>query len=493
MDDVPSSPRFRRLLISAIAVPLGLMLLLSGAMWWQITSLLKESSDVEQSDEILAETHQLLGATVDMETGVRAFMVTHEETFLEPYKNGLKMVDSQSALLQGLTAGHPRENDLLAQIVDARRKWQQFAEGEIASKRADPGFMSIASEREGKKQMDQIRNLFTQLIQRETQVRMDESEQAHNAARFTLALVAGIALGGGAVLAVLSRRQLRAISETYREALESTNRLNIELELRVAHRTAELEKRSSELAEANKELEAFAYSVSHDLRAPMRHIAGFSDLIRGSSQSNLSVDDRENLETIHNTARLAGRMVDDLLSFSRVGRATLRPTAVDLNGIVAECRKELNPDTAGRKIEWSIGPLPSVTADRAMLKMAVQNLLSNAVKYTSTRTEAKIEIGTTDTPPPADAVQVPQNRVGFFVRDNGVGFDMAYARKLFGVFQRLHRAEEFEGTGIGLANVRRIVIRGGGWVWATGETGRGATFFVVLPVAQAGPVREPTA
>jgi light-regulated signal transduction histidine kinase (bacteriophytochrome) len=367
-----------------------------------------------------------------------------------------------------------------------------FAQKSIAAKRADPGYMSVAAERDGKRQMDGIRKLFAQLIQLETHVRMEESGQAHNAARFTLALVGGIAIGGGAVLAVLSRRQLRAISETYRDALESTNRLNAGLERRVSERTAELQQRSNELADANKELEAFAYSVSHDLRAPMRHIAGFSDLIRTSLQSNLSADDRENLETIHNTARLAGRMVDDLLSFSRVGRVTLRPTAVDLGQIVADCRKELNPDTAGRKIEWSVGPLPRVTADRAMLKLAVGNLLANAVKYTSTRVEAKIEIGTTDAAPPADAVQLRQKGVTIFVRDNGVGFDMAYARKLFGVFQRLHRAEEFEGTGIGLANVRRIIVRGGGWVWAHGEPDRGATFFVTLPAAESGTPTEAT-
>jgi signal transduction histidine kinase len=479
-----STPRFRRLVTSAILVPLILMLVLSGMMAWQINRLLKEDAAVERSDDILAMTNLLLAKTVDMETGVRAFMVTHEREFLEPYDDARKVVDDKSDQLLSQMADHPVEAETLRKIIDARKTWQVFAVQEIAAKQADPAYMSVANEREGKQQMDATRALFDTLIKRETEVRNQESVHAHDSARTTLMLVAGIALGGGAVLAVMSRRQLLALSGTYHDALSTAKDLNQTLEDRVRQRTAELNERSQQLADANKELEAFSYSVSHDLRAPMRHIAGFSDLIRNSPGSTLSADDRENLDTIHNTARLAGRMVDDLLAFSRVGRAALRPAAVDLDRVVAECRKELLPDIAGRRVEWIVGPLPKVTADPSMLKMAVQNLLSNAVKYTATRPEAKIEIGVATAEPPAEAGTCPAGGVSFFVRDNGVGFDMAYAKKLFGVFQRLHRAEEFEGTGIGLANARRIIVRSGGLIWAKGVPDQGASFYVCLPAAR---------
>ena len=222
---------------------------------------------------------------------------------------------------------------------------------------------------------------------------------------------------------------------------------------------------------ANTELEAFAYSISHDLRAPMRHITGFADLLRTSSGAKLSDDDKENLNIIFDTARLAGRMVDDLLAFSRVGRVNLTTMTVNMNSLVEQCRRDLVLDTQHRNIEWKIATLPSAHGDPSLLKLALQNLLSNAVKYTAKRDPAIIEIGGEP-----DAAGV-----SYSIRDNGVGFDMEYAHKLFGVFQRLHRAEEFEGTGIGLANARRIITRHGGRIWAEGAKDKGALFSFWLP------------
>jgi light-regulated signal transduction histidine kinase (bacteriophytochrome) len=222
----------------------------------------------------------------------------------------------------------------------------------------------------------------------------------------------------------------------------------------------------------NKELEAFSYSVSHDLRAPLRHISGFAELLGQTCQPNLDDAAKRYLRIISDAAAQMGTLIDDLLVFSRMGRAEMRRVTVSMNDLVDEVVREMDHDLAGRNIAWEIGALPEVTGDRAMLKQVWVNLLSNAVKYSRHREQATIKVASR------------KNDHGdweIFVQDNGAGFDMRYAGKLFGVFQRLHQAEEFEGTGIGLANVQRIVLRHGGRVWAEGKVNEGATFYFSLP------------
>jgi PAS domain S-box-containing protein len=250
-----------------------------------------------------------------------------------------------------------------------------------------------------------------------------------------------------------------------KRAEDELRTLNDELEQRVIERTTELES-------INRELEAFTYSVSHDLRAPLRHMVGYTELLQKHASSLLDAKSRQYTATILDSAKRMGTLIDDLLAFSRVGRAEMQHTVVSLERLVEEALSEVRPETAGRDIAWTIGPLPAVYGDRSMLRLALVNLISNAVKFTRTRLQAQIEIGST--PGKADGTVV-------FVRDNGVGFDMKYANKLFGVFQRLHRAEEFEGTGIGLASVQRIIHRHGGGVWADGLVDRGATFSFSIP------------
>ncbi|MCJ2064885.1 GAF domain-containing protein [Methylobacterium sp. J-088] len=244
----------------------------------------------------------------------------------------------------------------------------------------------------------------------------------------------------------------------------------------VLRRAEELAAMSEELQRSNKELEAFSYSVSHDLRAPFRHIVGYSNLLKTREGQNLSEKGRHYVDTIIEAALSAGTLVDNLLTFSQMGRHALNKNSGEMNPLVDEVRRKVERDVApGRAVRWEVGALGRVYADPFMLRLVIENLLSNAVKYTRDRPEAVIEIGRL---PPQDGEAV------FFVRDNGVGFDMAYVDKLFGVFQRLHRVEEFEGTGIGLANVRRIVERHGGRAWADGRLGEGATFTFTLPLRE---------
>jgi light-regulated signal transduction histidine kinase (bacteriophytochrome) len=255
----------------------------------------------------------------------------------------------------------------------------------------------------------------------------------------------------------------------------------------------DLERGVAELTTANQELEAFSYSVSHDLRAPLRHISGFVDLLRRGSEERLDEKGRRQLDTISRAARTMGELIDDLLAFSRTSRTRLRREPVDLAFLVREVVQPIRLENAGRAVEWVIGDLPRVLADPSLLRIVLTNLVGNAVKYTRGRDPARIEIGSLAAGDPAgQRPPAPWPDTVLFVRDNGVGFDMEYAGKLFGVFQRLHRADEFEGTGIGLATVRRIVHRHGGRTWAMGEADRGATFYFSLPLAdgEAAPEAE---
>jgi light-regulated signal transduction histidine kinase (bacteriophytochrome) len=281
------------------------------------------------------------------------------------------------------------------------------------------------------------------------------------------------------LFAVIVTRFTAVRRRVERELLESRDGLQKELierrmrEEEIRELNQQLEGRSAELEASNKELEAFAYSISHDLRAPVRHMVGFAELLGQHASTALDEKSRRYTTSILDAAKRMGALIDDLLAFSRIVRAESRASTVSLRQLVNEVVEEMQPDLAGRTVSWRIGDLPDLYSDRSMLRMVFMNLITNAIKFTRPRERAEIEIGSFQ-----DA-----RGVVVFVRDNGVGFDMQYSNKLFRVFQRLHRSEEFEGTGVGLATVQRIIQRHGGIVWAEGSVNGGATFFLAVPSA----------
>ncbi|MGA8221172.1 MAG: ATP-binding protein [Candidatus Acidiferrales bacterium] len=269
--------------------------------------------------------------------------------------------------------------------------------------------------------------------------------------------VAKVGLNGG----VLPRAIRYAIERERTD--QQIRKFNEDLERRVLDRTAELEA-------ANQELESFSYSVSHDLRGPIRHINGYCSILVEDFGAELSPEARNCIQKVRDASTRMGCLVDDLLRLAQVSRQELKAEETDLGLTVKQALNELAADLMDRKIEWKIGPLPTVICDAGLVKQVFANLIGNAIKYTRGRENAVIEIGHEG----AGEVKT------LFVRDNGAGFDMQYAGKLFGAFQRLHKQDEFEGTGIGLATVHRIVQKHGGRVWAEAELDRGATFYFTL-------------
>jgi signal transduction histidine kinase len=286
-----------------------------------------------------------------------------------------------------------------------------------------------------------------------------------------------IFVGWAAIVASFSAVR-RRIEDSLRLArdnlqLEVEQRRHREDEIRKLNQ--ELNKRAAELEATNKELESFACSVSHDLRAPLRHMAGYSELLQRQASSVLDEKSQRFIRTILDSAKRMGNLIDDLLAFSRIGRAETKKTEVNLDQLVKDVVAEIGQDTKGRDIAWKIGALPVCYGDRSMLRLVVVNLVSNAVKFTRMRSRAEIEIG---------CVERNKQEFEMFVKDNGAGFDMQYVNKLFGVFQRLHLPEQFEGTGIGLATAQRIIHRHGGQIRGEGAVDQGATFYFSLPNAQ---------
>lgn len=406
---------------------------------------------------------QLQDSVVDAETGQRGYLASGDRRFLERYEAGANTWRPTLERARALVA----DDADLPERVDAigRGIERKVAEMRTTMEARDGGTSGTALATlmlSGKTIMDTIRAGIADVIS--TEARIDEARAGEAETQERIAsgafLLAALALAVAAARAWSANRAQAQIEAQRRENARQVLALN-----------EQLSRHARDLEEANRELESFSYSVSHDLRAPIRHIAGFTELLQKQTAGALDAKSAHYMKTIADSAQRAGDLVDKLLAFSRMSRSELKKTRVDMKHCVQSAWRDLAMDRTGRDVTLEVGDLPAVQADPTMIRLVLENLLSNALKYTRPRAQAVVKV---------DA-RVEGSEVVFSVKDNGVGFDMRYVDKLFGVFQRLHGPAAFEGFGIGLANVKRIVQRHGGRVWAEGVVDEGATFSFALP------------
>jgi len=428
------------------------------------------------------------GLLLQQEAVGTEYLVAGEERARSQWRELCARLDARIGRARQLFAGTPEEDTLTAMSEAAELNtvlFQEAAELRAKSELGEPVSSTVAAAADRLKmrlaiETQDLGGRSIQLIRAATR---REARTQRLAIELGLALVlAALAVAlANAVLAErlvarrlrllrLSAKQVASGDLSHRAALAGNDEL-AELGAHFDEMADRLQHEVRQLETSNRELEAFSYSVSHDLRAPLRHVAGFVTLLRERLADAMDAESRRYLGLVTDATARMGRLIDDLLGFSRAGRAALVRSRVRLATLVPAVIEELSDETSGRKVEWDLSQLPEVDGDPSMLRQVFANLLSNALKFTRGRPSACIAIGSTTR---LDEVHV-------FVRDNGVGFDMRYAGKLFGVFQRLHRPEDFEGNGIGLANVQRVVQRHGGRVWAESEPDRGATFWFSLP------------
>lgn len=440
----------------------GFGLVFAGILVISVVSY-RNTSIVIQNSRLDAKSHDLIQflrsieeALIAAESGHRRYLITGDESYLKAHRGLIEQMPDYSRYFQAMAESDPQERDQIMQLEHLIKQQLDIESAAILryAKRGADSVRHLALPGIANRQLDDIHQLIVNLESTEQGAARARVLQSASSTRNTIAL---LILGAMLQLVLLG-------SVYYLIHHDITTRRRV---------AAELRRQGDLLQAANKELEAFSYSVSHDLRAPLRHIDGYASLLSKTAGPTLSDKAQRYLQTISDSAKQMGQLIDDLLVFSRMGRQEMLRSTVNLNQLVKTVIHDLRLDLHGTPISWRIEELPDVPGDPAMLRQVFMNLISNAVKFTSKRAEPQIEIG---------SLRQTPGEITLFVRDNGVGFDMQYVNKLFGVFQRLHRNDEFEGTGIGLANVRRIVHRHGGRTWANGAIDKGATFFVSLPM-----------
>jgi signal transduction histidine kinase len=449
--------------ISKVIAASALMILLSIGVF-SFRSTLRDEEDrewVTHTHLVVESLEEILIDIIQAEDGQRGYILTGEAKYLRPYEGGVKRVHQDIEKFRDLTSDNPRQQEAvqgLAARIAARLAG--LTERLEIGRRSGLGAASqaVATANNGEELMDEIRERISEM--RLTEERLLNVRLA-GAAASSRRMRTIIVLGNAVAIFILLVAGFVIRRETVRRNLAEQD---------LKHTNERLERQTLELSETNNELESFSYSVAHDLRAPLRQIAGYSNVMVRDHSAHLDSEERRHLEKIEDGARKMGRLVDDLLSLSKVGRQELALQETPLDPMLRQVVEDLAPEYSGRQVDWQVGELFSAECDPALMKQVFVNLLSNAVKYTRKKDRAVIQVG----------LRRENDQRVIFVRDNGAGFDMEYAGKLFGVFQRLHKARDFEGTGVGLAIVQRIVRKHGGRIWAEAKLDEGATFFFTI-------------
>ena len=417
---------------------------------------------VARSYETIAEIEELLGQFVDIGNGMRGFLLTGQPEFLEPYQRARARVTPQFKLLRKLVADNPAQTQRLDALEPLVQQRLAHVAETIRLRTEEPN--SWASRQstmlaQGKALSDEIRLRIAAMKREETALLESRTLTAESSARIGL-IVHWVGTGLSFAILIFAFVVLWRDLRRRRQSYEQIERLN-----------ASLAGRGAQLEAANKELESFSYSVSHDLRAPLRAVSGYAHMLQEDYDARLDEEGRRMLKVLRDSCARMGELIDDLLRFSQLGRTQMTAAAVDMTQLAREVFDALPAGGGAPAARFELKPMPEAWGDRALLRQVWANLLSNALKFTARAAQPLVEAGGEQT----------AGEYIYWVRDNGAGFDMRYYDKLFGVFQRLHRAEEFEGTGVGLAIVQRVAARHGGRVWAEGKVGAGAAFYFALP------------
>ncbi len=446
---------FPRKPLVGLAVALGLLMALGAYSFFNLRQQAEAADWVTHTYQVVSGLQGIFSSVQDTESAQRAFMMSGNETYLEPCHNAMRALPQQMDAVGRLTEDNPRQLGLLNKLrhdVDARLSMVRTRidqRRQLGVNALDPKLLNGA----GVRLMESVRADIEAMTNEEKallQLRRAALSRARTLSTILQSFAGAISLGLlTAVFVGLAKQMARA------------------------HRAEqETEKSNGQLRAANNELRAFSYSVAHDLRAPLRAINGFAQIIEEDCVGQLDEPGHRALERITANSAKMSALIDDLLELSKVSMQTVRQDKVEMNELVRGAYQELLETQTGRVIECEIAPLPPASGDPSLLRQVWLNLIGNALKFTRDRERTHIEIGGTVAGP---------DFATYFIRDNGAGFDMQYADKLFGAFQRLHRPTDFEGTGIGLALVQRIIQRHGGTIWAEGEENHGARFAFTLP------------
>lgn len=461
----PKMSIVKKLVIITFVI-LGCNALIGFAVYKSNQKQLETQAWVKLSEDVIAQSNILLSIGLESESGARGYVITQDSSFLS------QIVSSKSYFqniekLRELTRGNESQQKRLDSINYYMSEYLTFSYKAIELRNnqgLDPAVQLISTNK-GKNITDKIRQLIRYLHKEEANLLSMRQESN----KFSSDLFHSLTIGMFGVMGLFAVLLLLATSKSL---IQSKRQEKSTAELKIV--TTDRDYQSDEkqkLEAANKELDAFSYSISHDLRAPLRHIVGFVDLLTKSNSKQLNASGLRYLDIIAESAIEMGKLIDAILSFSRLSRGELNLSRINSNDIVKKVIKSFDTEISGRNIEFIQSDLSEIMGDENLINQVWVNLISNAIKYTSKKEKAIIEIGCK-----------PENdMIVFFIKDNGAGFDMTYATKLFGVFQRLHKAKDFEGIGIGLANINRIILRHKGKCWAEGEVDKGATFYFSLP------------
>lgn len=456
----------QKLFIFSFIILIGNGLL--GFAFYKSNQKLQESKAwVKHSEQVIAQASNILMLSIDIETSSRGFVISNDSIYIEPLNTAKKIIFTNIEQLKQITLDDStlqRHIDSLSFFIHKRLEFS-LRTIELRSNQGLASAIAYTSSKEGKYYTDRIR-FITNAIQQEEALLLKQRKQINEHSldvfnRFSVIMFI--------LMAVFTIFLLILIGNYWVEIKEKEKRA-AELVIINKERAFQNEEKIKQEV-ANKELEAFSYSVSHDLRAPLRHISGYVDLLIKNSSSQLDEVGLRYLNTISESSHEMGNLIDALLTFSRLSRTELKRVKINSKNMVTHIIKTFGDELSGRNITINQTELPDIMGDESLINQVWVNLISNALKYSRNKEKSVIDIGG----------NINKDYVNFYIKDNGVGFDMKYVDKLYGVFQRLHKAKDFEGIGIGLANVSRIVTRHGGKCWAEGEEGKGATFFFSIP------------